>query len=78
MAPAPFLSVDGRDDANVFALSGKVPKVCSTGILSTKASLRFSHYRVLGGIEREQLYRGRFDISATRCKVNQNLKNSFD
>jgi len=78
MATAPLLSVDGRDDANVFALSGKVPKVCSTGILSTKASLRFSHQRILGEIEREQLYRGRLDISAIRFKVNQNLKTSSD
>jgi len=77
MATTPFLSFDGRDDVNIFALSGKVPKVCSTGILSTKASLRFSNYRVLGEIEQERLYRGRLDISATGHKVNQNSQNSF-
>jgi hypothetical protein len=74
MSTAPFLAFDGRDDASTCTLSGEVPKVCSTGILSTKVSLRFSNSASPREIERSRLYRGRTDISATRLKVNQNLR----
>jgi hypothetical protein len=73
MSPAPFLASDGRDDANILTLSGKIPKVGSTGILSTKVSLRFSNLASPREIERSRLYRGRIDINAIALKVNQNL-----
>ena len=67
----------------MFGVLGENPKVCFTGILSSKVSLRFSS-NYSSGDRAGELYRGSPDISASSYKVNQilsfvrlHLQNSF-
>ena len=66
-----FRSECARTDSS--APSGKIPDLCSTGILSTKVSLRFSQLPVSSGNRAEALYRGRTDLTANPCIVNAKL-----
>jgi hypothetical protein len=73
MGITPFRFSEGNGD--LAALSGMIPDLCCTGILSTKVRLRFNSAIDSSGDEEKTLNRGRTDLTAKPCIVNAKLIN---